>query len=40
MVDPLFNALLRILKAAFNALAAPPSKVILPACFEAGATSR
>ncbi len=40
MVDPLFNALLRILKAAFTRLMAFRSKVLLPARFGAGATSR
>jgi len=40
MVDPLFNALLRKLKAAFNAAAASSPKVLLPARLGAGATSR
>lgn len=40
MVDPLFNALLRKLKAAFNASAASSPKVHLPARFVAGPTSR
>jgi len=39
MVDPLFNALLRILKAALNASAASYPKMLLPACWS-GATSR
>lgn len=38
MVDPLFNALLRILKAAFKRL--PSYKVLLPARPMAGPTSR
>lgn len=39
MVDLLFNALSRILKAAFKQLTASRPKVLLPACWS-GAPSR